>query len=170
MSGASVRECRQRRIRSPATLGRAAGHKETDEHHQAEPEEEEHQTAESVLDPDHFMVGGENIFSPPPQLVVFVLGGVCVWIVMGVDRSGSVHFRKSYAVISKRKRDLQSLKFAIRVRKRRMACFLGCAKFPRAKRGEAARNHSSRYGLLLCRYRGARSPFVARQTRRCGWR
>jgi hypothetical protein len=26
--------------------------------------------------------------------VVFVLGGVCVWIVMGVDSSGSVHFRR----------------------------------------------------------------------------
>jgi len=26
--------------------------------------------------------------------VVFVFGGVCVWIVMGFDRSGSIHFRK----------------------------------------------------------------------------
>jgi len=47
--------------------------------------------------------------------MMLMLGGVCVWIVMSVNGSGSVHFRKSYASISREKHDLQSLKFAVAV-------------------------------------------------------
>src|SRR4030095_12975503 len=42
---------------------------------------------------------------------------VPVRFVMGVNRSRSVHFKKSYRLISKRKTDLQSLKFEIRSEK-----------------------------------------------------
>jgi hypothetical protein len=64
------------------------------QHHQAKPEEQKCQAAEAILNSDHFVVGGKDIFSPPPELVVLVFRGVCVWIVMGFDRSESVHFRK----------------------------------------------------------------------------
>ena len=39
------------------------------------------------------------------------------FVVVGFNRSGSVHFRKSYMTISKEKGDLQSLKFEIGYRK-----------------------------------------------------
>src|SRR5437764_11274134 len=68
------------------------------QHHQGKPEEEEDQPGESVLDADHLVIGGENIFSPPPELVMLTCraGAVRRWvlIVMRFDRSGSVHFRR----------------------------------------------------------------------------
>src|SRR6266581_3888301 len=68
------------------------------QHHQGKTEEEENQSGESVLDADHLVVGRENIFSPPPELVMLAChaGAVQrrVWIVMRFDRSGSVHFRR----------------------------------------------------------------------------
>jgi hypothetical protein len=64
------------------------------QHHQAEPKEEEHQAAKPVLDPDHFVVGGKDIFSPPPELVMLMSSVVRVRFVMRFDRSGSVHLKK----------------------------------------------------------------------------
>jgi len=63
-------------------------------HHQAEPEEEEYHATKAVLDSDHLMVGGKNIFSPPSELVMLMSSVVLVRFVMRRDRSGSVHFRK----------------------------------------------------------------------------
>ena len=42
------------------------------QHHQGEAEEQKDQPAKPVLDPDDFVVGGENIFSPPPELVMLM--------------------------------------------------------------------------------------------------
>src|SRR6266480_4627562 len=67
---------------------------EAHQHHQAKAEEQERETAQTVLNPDHFVVGGKNIFSPPPELVVLVFASVCVWIVMRFDRSRGIHFRR----------------------------------------------------------------------------
>src|SRR6266487_455109 len=64
------------------------------QHHQAKAEEQERETAQTVLNPDHFVVGGENIFSPPPELVVLVFASVRVWIVMRFDGSRRIHFRR----------------------------------------------------------------------------
>src|SRR5207249_11374172 len=77
------------------------------QHHQGKTEEQKKQPGESVLDTDHFVVGGKNILSPPPQLVLLtcragamrrrVLAFVRVWIVVSRccgKRSGSVHFRR----------------------------------------------------------------------------
>lgn len=40
------------------------------------------------------MVRGENVFSPPTKLVVFMFASVRVWVVMRFDRSRRIHFRK----------------------------------------------------------------------------
>src|SRR5882724_7471957 len=75
------------------------------QHHQGKTEEEEDQPGESILDADHFMVGGENIFSPPPELVMFTCRAGAVrrqmvafvlMLILAVrfERSGSVHFRR----------------------------------------------------------------------------
>src|SRR6266480_1574059 len=64
------------------------------QHHQGKTEEQKKQPGESVLDADDFMVGGENVFSPPSEFVMIVVG---LWIVMSRcrgKRSGSVHFRR----------------------------------------------------------------------------
>src|SRR5258705_10925341 len=77
------------------------------QHHQGKTEEEEDQPGESILDADHFMVGRENIFSPPSKLVMLTCGAgavrrqVLAFIVMSIlavrlERSGSVHSGKSY--------------------------------------------------------------------------
>jgi hypothetical protein len=66
------------------------------QHHQGKTEEEEDQPGESVLDADHFVIGGENVFSPPSELVMLVFSAVCAWMGMRFERSGSVHSRKSY--------------------------------------------------------------------------
>jgi len=63
-------------------------------HHEAKAEEEKHESAKPVLNSDHFVICGKNIFSPPPELVVLVGGVVPVRFVMRFNRSGSVHFRK----------------------------------------------------------------------------
>ena len=67
-------------------------------HHQAKAEEQEKQPGDAVLDADDFVVGGENVFSPKPELVMLVSGVVPVRFVMGFNRSGSVHFRKKLPV------------------------------------------------------------------------
>src|SRR5882757_5976135 len=64
------------------------------QHHQAKAEEQERESTKTVLDPDHLVVGGKNIFSPPTKLMVFVFASVCVWIVMRFDRSRRIHFRR----------------------------------------------------------------------------
>src|SRR6267378_1488544 len=71
---------------------------EAHQHHQAKAEEQERETAQTVLNPDHFVVGGKNIFSPPPELVVLVFASVCVWIVMRFDRSRRIHFRRKLSL------------------------------------------------------------------------
>src|SRR5437773_326115 len=83
-----------------ARIGQLPSH----QHHQGKTEEQKKQPGESVLDTDHFVVGGKNILPPPPKLVMFtcragavrrrVLAFVRVWIVMSRccgKRSGSVH-------------------------------------------------------------------------------
>src|SRR4029450_84072 len=81
------------------------------QHHQAKAKEQKNQAAEPILNADHLMVGGENVFSPPPELMMLVAGVVRVWIVMRFERSGSVHFLKKVVVsISREKTDLQSAK------------------------------------------------------------
>src|SRR5438105_10070209 len=67
---------------------------EAHQHHQAKAEEQERETAQTVLNPDHFVVGGENVFSPPPELVVFMFASVRVWVVMRFDGSRRIHFRR----------------------------------------------------------------------------
>src|SRR5206468_10206285 len=67
---------------------------EAHQHHQAKAEEQERETAQTVLNPDHLVIGGENIFSPPTKLMVFVFASVCVWVVMRFDRSRRIHFRR----------------------------------------------------------------------------
>src|SRR5947207_14288038 len=67
---------------------------EAHQHHQAKAEEQERETAQTVLDPDHLVVGGKDIFSPPTKLMVFVFASVCMWIVMCFDRSRRIHFRR----------------------------------------------------------------------------
>jgi hypothetical protein len=52
------------------------------QHHQGEAEEQKDQPAKPVLDPDDFVVGGENIFSPPPELMMLVFSAVRAWMVM----------------------------------------------------------------------------------------
>ena len=46
------------------------------QHHQAKAKEQEGETAKTVLNPDHFVIGGEDIFAPPTKLVMFVFGRV----------------------------------------------------------------------------------------------
>src|SRR5439155_9182207 len=41
-------------------------------HHQAKAEEQKEQTADAVLDADHLVIGGENVFTDEAELVVFV--------------------------------------------------------------------------------------------------
>src|SRR6266568_9481237 len=75
------------------------------QHHQGKAEEEEDQPGESVLDADHLVIGGENIFSPPPELVMLACRAgamrrrVLAFVFMSIlavrfERSGSVHFRR----------------------------------------------------------------------------
>jgi hypothetical protein len=74
-----------------ARIGQLPAH----QHHQGKTEEEEDQSGESVLDADHLVVGGENIFSPPPELMMLVFGVVLLWMVMRFERSGTVHFKEN---------------------------------------------------------------------------
>ena len=66
--------------------------------HQAETKKEEEQGHEAVLNADHLVIGGENVFSPESELVMFVPGVVGVRIVMRFETSGSVHFRRKVTV------------------------------------------------------------------------
>src|SRR5258708_3886285 len=84
------------------------------QHHQAKPEEQKCQAAQAILNSDHFVVGGKDIFSPPPELVMLMSGIVGVRFVMGVKGSRSVHFRRKLRwLISEEKPSLQSEKFQI---------------------------------------------------------
>jgi hypothetical protein len=81
------------------------------QHHQAKAKEQEGKTAKTVLNPDHFVVRGEDIFAPPTKLVVFMFASVRVWIVMRFDRSRRIHFQEKVIIsISRGKRGLQSRK------------------------------------------------------------
>jgi hypothetical protein len=42
------------------------------------------------------VVGGENIFSPPAELVMLMASLMLMWMGMRLERSGSVHSGKSY--------------------------------------------------------------------------
>jgi hypothetical protein len=46
------------------------------QHHQTKAKEQEDESTKTVLNPNHLMVGGENVFSPPPELVMLVFTGV----------------------------------------------------------------------------------------------
>src|SRR5436190_1776120 len=83
-------------------------------HHQAKTEEQERESAQTVLDPDHFMVGRENVFSPKSELVMLVCRVMRVWLVTRLNRCRSVHFRKKLqGLILKEKHSLQCEKFQI---------------------------------------------------------
>src|SRR6266704_1316986 len=68
------------------------------QHDQGKTEEQKKQPGKSVLDADHLVIGGENIFSPPPELVMLMLGVLAVRVGAGFERSGSIHFRKTLAL------------------------------------------------------------------------
>ena len=58
--------------------------------HQHETEEKEDQAGETVLNADHLVVGGENVFPPRIQLVMVVV--VCVIVRrVGVCGGGGIH-------------------------------------------------------------------------------
>src|SRR5437016_8568751 len=81
-------------------------------HHQAKPKEQERQAAQAILNSDHFVVGRENVFSPPSELVMLVCRVVRVRFVMGVNGSRSVHFRRKLRwLISKEKPDCKARNF-----------------------------------------------------------
>src|SRR4030095_13528703 len=65
------------------------------QHHQAKPKEQERKSTKAVLNPDHLVVGGENVFSPETELVMLVFVVVCVLVVMRFDRSRRIHFRRN---------------------------------------------------------------------------
>jgi hypothetical protein len=66
------------------------------------------------LNPDHFVVGGENIFTPKSELVMIMCRVVRVWFVMGIDGSRSIHFSRKLTVVNiEEKPSLQSEKFQI---------------------------------------------------------
>src|SRR5437667_274855 len=76
-----ARRCAEAIYQLPAAPGRdrpVPAH----QHHQAKSKEQEHQAAKPVLDPDHFVVGGKDVFSPPPELVMLMSGVVPVRFVM----------------------------------------------------------------------------------------
>src|ERR1043165_9180715 len=55
---------------------------------------------------DHFVIGRKDVFPPEPELVVIVVAGMVVWIVMGFERSGGIHWKITY-LLSKGIRSLQ---------------------------------------------------------------
>src|SRR5436190_6781637 len=89
------------------------------QHHQAKTKKQEGETTKTVLNADHLMVGGENIFTPPTKLVVFMFASVRVWVVMRFDRSRRIHFQEKIIIsISRGKPGLQSRKSNFEVRRR----------------------------------------------------
>jgi hypothetical protein len=51
------------------------------------------------LDTDYLVVGGENIFSPPSELVMLVFAFVLMSILtVRFEGSGSVHFQENYRI------------------------------------------------------------------------
>ena len=61
----------EQRFRSPAALA-GIGQLPAHQHHQAKTEEEENQPADAVLNPDHLVIGRENVFSPETEFVMLV--------------------------------------------------------------------------------------------------
>jgi hypothetical protein len=49
---------------------------EAHQHHQAKAKEQECEPTKTVLNSDHLVICGENIFSPPPELVMLMFAGV----------------------------------------------------------------------------------------------
>ena len=66
-------------------------------HHQAKTKEEKNESADSVLNSDHFVVGRKYVFPPETELVVLVFGAVRVPVVMRLGSGGSVHSKKKLA-------------------------------------------------------------------------
>jgi hypothetical protein len=106
------------------------------QHHQTKSEEQKCQAAQAILNPDHFVVGGENVFTPKSKLVVLVMlmsRVVRVRFVMGANGRRSIHFRRKLRwLISEEKASLQSDKFQIKREKRPVISGSQCAKFVRA--------------------------------------
>jgi hypothetical protein len=83
-------------------------------HHQTKTEKQECQAAQAILNPDHFVVGRENVFTPKSELVMLVCRVVHVRFVMGINGSRSVHFSRELTVVNiEEKPSLQSEKFRI---------------------------------------------------------
>ena len=76
-----------------ARIGQLPAH----QHHERETEEEENQAGDAVLDPDHLVVGRDDVLSPERKFVVIVPGIVMMRIVFGVrmrsEARGCVHMR-----------------------------------------------------------------------------
>lgn len=54
------------------------GQLETHHHHQAEPNEQEDESTDAILEADNLVIGGKDIFAPPSQFVMVVPGIVAV--------------------------------------------------------------------------------------------
>ena len=69
-------------------------------HHQGKAEEQKDQPADAVPDADNFVVGGENVFPPKTEFVMFVFVPMLVLVVvMGFLRMRrSVHAKKIYRI------------------------------------------------------------------------
>jgi len=64
-------------------------------HHQVKSEGEEQHGGDAILDADHFVIGGENVFRPESWIVVMiivvmVIMGVVPGVCVGVRAHGSV--------------------------------------------------------------------------------
>ena len=62
------------------------------EQHEAEAEEEKGQPGEAVLDADRLVVGGEDVLTPPAELVMIVMVRVVPVVVRVVVATGRVRF------------------------------------------------------------------------------
>ena len=68
-----------------------------------------------ILNSDHFVVGRENVFTPPSELVMLMRCVMPVRFVMGANGSRSVHFRRKLRwLISKEKPDCKARNFKSR--------------------------------------------------------
>ena len=83
------------------------------QHHQGKAKKQKDQATNSVLNADHLVIGGEDVFSPKTELVVLMFVPCFVMMfVVRFERSGSVHFEKKVSrSISKGKASLQSQKW-----------------------------------------------------------
>src|SRR5256885_12919865 len=76
-----------------ARIGQLPAH----QHHQAKTKEEKNESADSVLNSDHFVVGRKYVFPPETELGVLVFGVVGVRVVMRLESGRSVHSKKKLA-------------------------------------------------------------------------